>query len=79
MAVERREYRIRAGVCRAITSKAVARLTDDCFEAGEERLFTGLRFDARLRLTRDEWQQHREPIERFVEAGLLEAERKRCD
>ena len=38
----------------------------------EERLFTGLRLTKGVRLTAVEWQRHREPIKRFLEAGLLE-------
>lgn len=38
----------------------------------EERLFTGLRLTEGIRLSSDDWQRHREPIERFIDAGLLE-------
>lgn len=39
----------------------------------EERLFTGLRLDQGMRLSAVEWDRHREPIERFIHLGLLEA------
>jgi oxygen-independent coproporphyrinogen-3 oxidase len=38
----------------------------------EERMFTGLRLAEGISLSSDDWQRHREPIERFIEAGLLE-------
>jgi oxygen-independent coproporphyrinogen III oxidase len=38
----------------------------------EERLFTGLRLTQGIRLSPAEWEKRREPIERFLEAGLLE-------
>jgi oxygen-independent coproporphyrinogen III oxidase len=40
----------------------------------EERLFTGLRLTGGIRLSPVEWDRHREPIERFVDAGLLEVQ-----
>jgi oxygen-independent coproporphyrinogen-3 oxidase len=40
----------------------------------EERLFTGLRLAQGVRLDADEWRQHHEPIQRFIEAGLLETD-----
>jgi oxygen-independent coproporphyrinogen-3 oxidase len=41
-------------------------------DAEEERLFTGLRLMRGIQLSPFEWQKRREPIERFIEAGLLE-------
>jgi putative oxygen-independent coproporphyrinogen III oxidase len=38
----------------------------------EERMFTGLRLAEGISLSSDDWQRHRKPIERFIEAGLLE-------
>jgi len=38
----------------------------------EERLFTGLRLTRGIPLSPAEWEKRREPIERFLEAGLLE-------
>ena len=40
----------------------------------EERLFTGLRLSSGLRLDPADWARHGATIERFVEAGLLEAD-----
>lgn len=38
----------------------------------EERLFTGLRLTRGVALNAREWDRHREPIQRFLEAGLVE-------
>lgn len=38
----------------------------------EERFFVGLRLTEGIRPEPDEWQRFREPIERFLDAGLLE-------
>lgn len=38
----------------------------------EERLFTGLRLTQGIRLNGDEWRRHQKPIQRFIDAGLLE-------
>ena len=40
----------------------------------EERLFTGLRLTEGIRLNAEEWDRRREPIARFVHAGLLIAD-----
>jgi oxygen-independent coproporphyrinogen III oxidase len=40
----------------------------------EERLFTGLRLTQGVRLTPTEQNRHQLAIQRFIEAGLLEAE-----
>jgi oxygen-independent coproporphyrinogen-3 oxidase len=56
--------RIQAGV------EPVATVTAS--NAEEERLFTGLRLTKGICLSAVEWQRHREPIQRFLEAGLLE-------
>jgi len=38
----------------------------------EEKFMVGLRLNEGVRPTDEEWQQFREPVERFVQAGLLE-------
>jgi oxygen-independent coproporphyrinogen-3 oxidase len=43
-------------------------------DLAEERLFTGLRLSQGIRLSPVEWDRHRAPIERFIDAGLLEAD-----
>jgi len=40
----------------------------------EERFFVGLRLAQGIRPSENEWQHFREPIHRFIEEGLLEAE-----
>jgi oxygen-independent coproporphyrinogen-3 oxidase len=40
--------------------------------ATEERFFVGLRLTGGIRPEPAEWQRFREPIQRFIEAGLLE-------
>lgn len=44
-------------------------------QVNEERIFTGLRLSKGLQLGATEWQRHREAIDRFIQAGLLEADR----
>jgi oxygen-independent coproporphyrinogen III oxidase len=39
-----------------------------------ERIFTGLRLSKGLQFSATEWERHRQTIERFIDAGLLEAE-----
>ena len=38
----------------------------------EERIFTGLRLTEGVSLSATEWQRHREALQRFIEAGVLE-------
>jgi oxygen-independent coproporphyrinogen-3 oxidase len=38
----------------------------------EERIFTGLRLTDGVLLSSTEWQRHRDALQRFIEAGLLE-------
>lgn len=48
----------------------------ECTEANlsEERFFVGLRLAEGIRPTPQEWRQHQRPIQRFLDAGLLEAQ-----
>lgn len=40
----------------------------------EERFFVGLRLLSGIEPTREEWQQYADPIQRFVDSGLLETD-----
>ena len=49
---------------------------DACLD--EERFFVGLRLAAGIRPEPDEWRRFERPIRRFLDAGLLETERRRA-
>jgi oxygen-independent coproporphyrinogen-3 oxidase len=57
----------------AYASGVNPRVSTTAAHIDEERIFTGLRLSKGLQLNETERRQHRQTIDRFIEAGLLEA------
>lgn len=57
-----------------VERNGAARIEETPAKVGEERLFTGLRLTAGLKLAPEDWVRFAEPIQRRIEDGLLEAD-----